>query len=95
MTYEPTRWPAGIITGYEDGTGGFIVEHVITFNSRMLIPMLHSGIQEAQARGYRYISFAIPENFPLYKKLAKVANYMGFKVDGYADNTVGFVRQLC
>jgi hypothetical protein len=94
FTYQPERWPEGVLTGYVDLQGGFVLEHVIAFKPRVLVPMLEEGIDEARRRGYRYLLFGMPHDFPLAKRLTKLATRFGF--ERYAEDEERFfcVRHL-
>ena len=63
-TYEPGDWPQGILTGYEDDAGGFVLEHVVCFRPFALRPMLRAGLVEAKARGWQHITLRIPNAYP-------------------------------
>ena len=79
VTYQPEGWPAGVLTGFVNAAGGFVLEHVISLNPTMLIPMLTAAIEEATNRHYRYIRFGIPRDFPIFKKLEMLALRLNFK----------------
>lgn len=95
FTYQPGGWPLGVLTGYADGLGGFVLEHVIVFPYApwtTLMRMMRDGMEEAWSRGYTCVRFRLPQTFPLAPQLEKVGRRVGFVVDAtYADET----RYVC
>lgn len=79
LTYEPHGWPAAVITGYADGKGGWVIEHVIVFESGALRGLVAVGLEEAWTRGYDYVTFTMPRAFPLRTKLMRLATRFGFR----------------
>lgn len=75
FTYEDP-WPSGLMTGYEDA-GGFVLEHVVAFRPRVLIPMLHAGLRVARECGYCHIRCRLPQRFPGTPRLRSLATRMG------------------
>lgn len=78
FTYgEP--WPQGVLTGYED-SGGFVIEHVIAFQPKTLLPMLTEGLRLASERGYHHLRCRLPQAFPKTRRLRSLASRLGFTV---------------
>lgn len=81
LTYQPDRWPVGIITGYPDGVGGFAVEHVITISGEpgaVGMAMMRAGLEEAWARGFKYVTYHLPNDYPPAGALREVGRRLGF-----------------
>jgi hypothetical protein len=77
FTYTRQQWPQGVITGYEDGDGGLVVEHVIAFRPGVLRGLVRAGLAESWALGFRYLLFRLPHRFPLTKKLVRLLRRLG------------------
>ncbi len=93
-TYQPDGWPRGVLTGADDGCGGFALEHVIVFNgapATLLMDMLRAGIQEAWARDFSAITWKVPHAFPAALALAEVGKRLGF-TRTHADETFAYFR---
>jgi hypothetical protein len=81
LTYQPRRWPMGVITGVPDGDGGFAVEHVITISGEPAsvgMAMMKAGLDEAWRRGFKYVTFHLPHDLPAGAALAEVGRRLGF-----------------
>lgn len=81
MTYEPEGLPVGLITGQEDGAGGFAIEHVCVFPgapSTTLLRMVRHGLDEAWGRGYQHVTFCLPREHRLTTGLAILGARLGF-----------------
>lgn len=78
FTYQPGAWPEGLLTGHDGGPGVFVVEHVVAFHRRALLPLVRAAIAEARARGYRTLVLHMPEAFPKTPSLCLLALRVGF-----------------
>jgi len=94
-TWEPGRWPSGLLTGRDDQAGGFALEHVVVFPgapATALMDMLRDGLAEAWEQGFKYVTWHVPHAFPLSIALAEVGRRLGFeKVDEDRTNAY-FIR---
>ena len=81
-TYQPDGWPRGMLTGYLNQAGGFVLEHVVAFpggTAQTLVKMLRIGMEEAWTREYPYIVIFIPADHPDHPGLTALAKRCGFK----------------
>lgn len=81
VTYQPEGWPVGMLSGYLNRAGGFILEHVVAFPESpkdTLMHMLREAIQEAWEREYPYIAIYIPSTHPQHAGLTALAQRCGF-----------------
>ena len=92
-TYQPETWPQGILTGYDDGQGGFSLEHMVAFDRRphTLLAMLREGIQTAWSLDFQYITFFVPKAFPVARQLELLGLHLGFEEYGHDDRHHHFV----
>ena len=80
-TYGPAARPEGVLTGYVNEAGGFVVEHVIVFPCAppwTLLKLLRAGLAEAWRRDYPYVLCHIPADFPLRRGLVAAGRRLGF-----------------
>lgn len=91
-TPEGELFPTGIITGYDNGRGCFMLEWVVSFNPKGLDELLRSGVAEAIRRGFSGISFTIPHAFPRGKALQEVGELLGFRKISSDDFETQFFR---
>jgi len=77
-TYQPGQWPEGLLTGHDGAPGVFVVEHVVAFHKRALLPLVRAAIAEARARGYQVLVLHMPEAFPKTPGLCALALRVGF-----------------
>jgi len=80
-TWEPETWPQGFVTGYDDGSGGFALEHVVVFRyapEMAMLGMLRDALTEAWGQGFQYVTWHVPHSFPLALALAEVGRRLGF-----------------
>lgn len=94
-TYSKGDVVLGILTGYIEHDNGFVLEHVLSLDHRILMRMLRAGVAEARLRRMSYIRFHIPSDFSLREALVKVGLRLGFQeymkdVDG----NIHFIRRL-
>ena len=96
FTYQPedARWPEGVLTGYGDVQGGFVLEHVLAFRAGVVLAMLRAGLAEASARGYRYVTFGIPDDFPKARALGRAAERVGCAIYEQRDGWTYWVHYL-
>lgn len=94
-TYLPDGFsPAGLITGYEEGTG-FLVEHVVVWPNTplgTLRRMLQSGMQEAWTRELDHLIVMIPRVYSKADALILLARRMGFTEYAGTEEAAWFVR---
>ena len=92
MTYEPEVWPEGVLTGYYTNDNGFMVEHIITFNSHALLGLIRGCMDEATMMNLDYITFYIPRDIPNYRRLNKLARYFSFNLVEQDETSDIYVR---
>lgn len=85
LTHEVNGWPVGVITGHPSGEG-FALEHIVAFERGRLPAIIRAGLEEAQARGYGFVTFHLPHTFRLAPPLRRLATRLGFIV--YAEDAV-------
>lgn len=71
-------WPVGVLTGYVNEAGGFVLEHVIAFEPRILLKLVRAGLAYAWAQGWRYVVFHVPSRHPQRDGLVAVGKRLGF-----------------
>lgn len=94
FTYQPDGWPLGVLTGYADGQGGFVLEHMIVFAyapMTTLVRMLRAGLEEAWARDYASVRFTLPHGFPLASHLDRIGRRLGFAADAQTQDATRYV----
>ena len=92
FTYEPGPWPLGILTGYDNGTRGFILEHVVAFKQACLIKLLKAGMAEAVRLDFNIIRFYIPRKFPKFRQLDIIGRALGFVKDAEDLDNIYYMR---
>lgn len=90
-TYLPQGQPCGFITGYEDETAGFVVEHIVRW-SGSLRAMLRAALEEAWARRFEYVVLMVPAQHVAQPALILLALRMGFREYERTDEAAWFVR---
>lgn len=81
FTYQPGGWPAGVLTGYVNQSGGFILEHVVAFPGtpkETLARLVRAGLEEAWSREYKYVAFHVPVKHPARAGLVALGERCGF-----------------
>ena len=76
VTYEPDGLPAGVITGYVDEMGGFVVEHVMTFRRNVLRPKIRTALRGPWP--FAYAVLHINERHHRCTNLQSLARWAGF-----------------
>lgn len=66
-------WYTGLMTAHEDGRGGLVLEHVVVLQRGAILPLLRAGIAAVKEAGYRGVTFAIPDTYPVAKGLRAAA----------------------
>jgi hypothetical protein len=79
FTYWPDAapWYTGLLTGHDDGRGGIVLEHVVALKPGAVLPTVRAGIAAVAEAGYRYVTFAIPDDYPVAKGLQAAAKRVG------------------
>lgn len=77
-TYQPDGWPHGVLTGYVNEAGGFVLEHVVAFRPRTVLPLVRAGLAYAWERGWAFVIFHVPGRHPQRSGLCAVGRRLGF-----------------
>lgn len=90
-TYLPDGQPLGLITGYDDGEGGFVAEQIVRW-AGSLSAMLRAGLEEAWAHRFQHVILMIPSLHAKAEALTLLALRMGFEDYARNDEAAWFVR---
>ena len=77
FTYEAGAWPGGVFTGYRDDTGGFRLEHLVTFAGTSILDFVRAGGRAVWEQGFAYAVFRIPHAHPHARGLKALARRVG------------------
>lgn len=71
-------WPIGVLTGYVNEAGGFVLEHVVAFQRGTFLRLIREGLAYAWSQGWAYVTFHVPSRFPKRRGLIAAGRRLGF-----------------